>query len=270
MPKDVLENATFLIDTSIRYNSNLGNNDAFNVTGSDLADSLISGFKWNTRGNGYEWPYHKTIQDSRGNDRVVPVLFYKLNSPLDTDKYFEALIKLDQYDGTDFANAPGLSQAEYADYADQLGDYYDSSAMPAWEKMWDQIFKRTEEIIDVQFVNVDNFDPADINEFAVEGASYEIDQFKSDRNNTLPLANLNGDEIKTILTTIPIIQINFYSKPSNVLGFAWYPYSSGSNSEGIAMQKYVMGSTVWINVNGQALMGLLQKQIVTVEQMDGI
>lgn len=226
------------IDRGAEGTDSRGDNSTYNPTGSDLADSLISGYAWDTRSQSTTWPSNlKTDTNPK-----IPIIFYKI-CDLDTSKnYTNTLKNYNQLNSSDAT--PLLESSSWSSSSES------SSVSTKYKNMWETIFSDTEDIINVKFVNVD-----DSTLTSTQITNYGISAVRGSNIDTTTTAFTNA------CISLPILLINLYQKNDlGTSGFAWYPYNSSSPNT----TKYIVSGSIYINIynyNGA-------NQISTWDEMD--
>ena len=228
------------IDRGAEGSDSRGYNSTYNPTGSDLADSLISGYAWDTQSQSTTWPSNLKTDTTP----PIPIIFYKI-CDLETSKnYTGTLTNSGLYFAAASTPTPLLDSSSWT-----LSE--PTSISTKYKNMWETIFSDTEDIINVKFVNVDDSSTLT----STQITNYEISAVRG--------SNIDTDTniFSNACTTLPILLINLYQKnDGGTSGFAWYPYNSTSTNT----NKYIVSGSIYINIynyNGT-------NQISTWNEMD--
>lgn len=231
------------IDRGAEGSDSRGDNSTYNPTGSDLADSLISGYAWDTQSQSTTWPSNlKTDTNPQ-----IPIIFYKL-CDLDTSKNYTGTLTNSGWVNAIDTPTPLLDSSTWSSSSEF------TSVSTKYKNMWETIFSDTEDIINVKFVNVDStLTPTQI-------TNYEISAVRG--------SNIDTDttDFSNACTSLPILLINLYQKnDGGTSGFAWYPYNSTSSNT----TKYIVSGSIYINIyNYTDSSSQISSQISTWDEMD--
>lgn len=199
-----------------------GDNSTYNPTGSDLADSLISGYAWDTQSQTTTWPPNLKTDTTP----QVPIIFYKI-CDLDTSKNYTNTLR--NYGSLGSSEAIPLLESSLWSSSSES-----TSISTKYKNMWETIFSDTEDIINVKFVNVD-----DSTLTSTQITNYGISDLRGTDIDT------DSADFSTACTTLPILLINLYQEndADRTAGFAWYPYSLNSNTD-----KFIVSGSIYINI----------------------
>ena len=213
-------------------------NGTYNPTGSDLADSLISGYAWDTQSQSTTWPSNLKTDTTP----PIPIIFYKI-CDLETSKNYTGTLRNSGWVNAIDTPTPLLDSSSWT-----LSE--PTSISTKYKNMWETIFSDTEDIINVRFVNVDStLTDTQITNYgisAVRGSNIDTET----------------EVFSNACTTLPILLINLYQKnDGGTSGFAWYPYNSTSTNT----NKYIVSGSIYINIYNYTVSS---SQISTWNEMD--
>ena len=214
-------------------------NGTFNPTGSDLADSLISGYAWDTQSKSTTWPLKLKT------DTQIPIIFYKI-CDLDTSKNYTGTLTNSGWFNAIDTPTPLLDSSSSWTLSEP------TSISTKYKNMWETIFSDTEDIINVKFVNVDDSSTLT----STQITNYGISAVRGSNIAT------DSTDFSTACTTLPILLINLYQKnDGGTSGFAWYPYNLTSTNT----NKYIVSGSIYINIYNYTVSS---SQISTWGEMD--